>query len=211
MLAHHIKGTAEVTLLKPIPLDKILSIEGNPDNSFRLMDDDIIIATAQPIQFQISIPSPPSHTEAVKASRNYIGLGKAYLYPNCFCCGKNRPMGEGLRIFPGKPERKDLVAAPWMPEEWLQGESGEIKSEFVWAALDCPGGIACMGDTIRPLLLGRFAVQIIEYPKANQRCIVIGWQSAQDGRKHFAGSALYSEAGNVLAYGRAIWIEPRPQ
>lgn len=211
MLAHNIKEPAEVTLLKPIPLEKKLSIENNPDNSFRLMDDNIIIATAQPTQFEIAIPPPPTYAEAVKASQNYVGLSEAYLYPNCFGCGKNRQPGEGLRIFPGKPEGKDFVAAPWTPDEWLQDESGKIKSEFIWAALDCPGGIACMGNKMQPLLLGRFAVQIIVYPKANQRCIVTGWQSAQEGRKHFAGSALFSKEGKLLAYGRATWIEPRPQ
>lgn len=211
MLAHNIKGSAEVTLLKPIPLQKNLSIENSPDESCRLMDDGIVIATAQPLQFEIAIPAPPTFAEAVKASRNYIGLSEAYLYPNCFCCGKNRQPGDGLRIFPGKPDGNNFVAAPWTTEDWLQDESGEIKCEFIWAALDCPGGIACMGDEIRPLLLGRFAAQIIAYPKANQRCMVTGWQSAQEGRKHFAGSALFSEEGKLLAYGRATWIEPRPQ
>jgi hypothetical protein len=35
----------------------------------------------------------------------------------------------------------------------------------------------------------------------------VGWALGADGRKHFAGSALYSEAGHAVAVGRATWIE----
>ncbi len=211
ILAQRIDGVTEVTLRKAIPLETKLSVINQPDKSIQLLDGDTIIATAQATQFQLSLPSSPNYAEAVKASKNYIGLSEAYLYPECFCCGRNRQPGEGLRIFPGKLNGKNLVAAPWIPNNWLQNESGRIKNEFLWAALDCPGGIACMGDKIQPLLLGKFAVAIKEPPKAGQRCVVVGWQISQERRKRLAGSALYSDEGKLLAFGKATWIQPRMQ
>ena len=211
ILAHYLKDTAEVTLLKPIPLEKDLLIKKKSKNRVDLLDGETLIAFAETTQFQLEIPAPPSYLEAVQASKKYIGFDKEYPYPECFGCGRNRKLGDGLRIFPGKLKENNMVAAPWIPNEDLQDGSGKIKSEFLWAVLDCPGGIACVGDQIHPLLLGKFAVEIKEAPKANQRCVVIGWQIAQEGRKHFAGTALYSEEGIPLAYGKAIWIQPRSQ
>lgn len=66
-----------------------------------------------------------------------------------------------------------------------------------------------MGAEIQPLLLGRFVVEIKQRPTADQKCVVLGWEIAQEGRKHFAGTALFSEKGEALACGRAIWIQPR--
>ena len=209
ILAQYIKSTAEVTLLKPIPLEKDLSINRNSDDSLQLLDGDMVIATAHKADFQLSPPPPPSYSDAVEASKMYIGFKDEYLYPDCFGCGRNRKSGDGLRIFPGRLSGNNIVAAPWIPDEELQDSLGRIKDEFLWAALDCPGGIACVGDRIHPILLGKFAVEIKEHPKPTQRCVVTGWPIAQEGRKHFAGTALYSEEGKLLAYGKAIWIQRR--
>jgi hypothetical protein len=209
ILAQYIKGTAEVTLLKAIPLEMDLTINKNPDDSISLLDGDTVIATAYKIDFQLFPPPPPTYSDAVEASKKYIGFDEEYLYPDCFGCGRNRKPGEGLRIFPGRLSGSNIVAAAWIPNEDLQDSSGRIKSEFLWAALDCPGGIACVGDHIHPLLLGKFAVEIQERPRVNQRFVVTGWPFAQERRKFFAGTALYSEEGKLLAYGKAIWIQPR--
>jgi hypothetical protein len=209
ILAQYIKGTAEVTLLKPIPLEKDLTINKNPDDRISLLEGDAIIATAHKADFQLSPPPTPSYSDAVEASKKYIGFDEEYPYPDCFGCGRNRKSGDGLRIFPGRLSGNNIVTAPWIPDEELQDRSERIKDGFLWAALDCPGGIACVGDHIHPLLLGKFAVEIKERPRANQRCIVTGWPIAKEGRKHSAGTALYSEEGKLLAYGKATWIQPR--
>lgn len=211
ILAHYFKNTVEVTLLKPIPLEKSLLIKKKSNNSVELLDGETLIALAETTQFQLEIPAPPSYLEAVEASKKYIGFDKEYPFPECFGCGRNRRPGNGLRIFPGKLKENNMVAATWIPNEDLQDDSGKIRSEFIWAALDCPGGIACVGDQIHPLLLGKFAAIIKERPKVNQRCVVIGWPIEEEGRKHLAGTALNSEEGKLLAYGKALWIRPRSQ
>ncbi len=43
--------------------------------------------------------------------------------------------------------------------------------------------------------------------RASEKCIVIGWPIHIEGRKHVAGSTVYSEAGKAVATGRSTWIK----
>jgi hypothetical protein len=38
---------------------------------------------------------------------------------------------------------------------------------------------------------------------------VLGWSLGEEGRKAYAGTALYGDGGRVLGFGRATWILPR--
>ena len=109
-----------------------------------------------------------------------------------------------------------------MPAGELAGFDGgtTVRDEYVWAALDCPGAWALMQTDEAPIVLGRFAVRIDRAVHAGQPHVVVGWRSGpRDGRKHFAGTALYDAAGTLLATGRATWValarpgapEPPPQ
>ena len=40
-----------------------------------------------------------------------------------------------------------------------------------------------------------------------ERCVVAAWAIGVEGRKHFAGSALYSAKGVPVAVARATWIQ----
>ena len=40
-----------------------------------------------------------------------------------------------------------------------------------------------------------------------EKCVAMGWPLHVEGRKRFAGSAVFSESGKLVALGRAIWIE----
>ena len=86
---------------------------------------------------------------------------------------------------------------------------------MVWAALDCPSGIAAAeadsltGDTA--ILLGRMTATVAALPVAGDQCLVIAWPGGRDGRKLLAGSALLGSGGKVLATARAVWLTvPRP-
>ena len=46
-------------------------------------------------------------------------------------------------------------------------------------------------------------------PEEGERCVVVGWPLGEDGRKLFAGTALYGASGDVLAVARQVWILPR--
>jgi acyl-CoA thioesterase len=40
--------------------------------------------------------------------------------------------------------------------------------------------------------------------------VVASWPLGEDGRKLFAGTALFAEDGELLALARQTWIVPRP-
>jgi hypothetical protein len=90
-----------------------------------------------------------------------------------------------------------------------------VRPEMVWAALDCPGGIAA-GEAAglppdRALLLGRMTASLGTAPRAGDDCRVMAWLARRDGRKLTAGSALLGPGGEVLAAARAVWLAvPRP-
>ena len=81
---------------------------------------------------------------------------------------------------------------------------------MVWAALDCPSGIAAAEAADLPadtaVVLGRMAATIGELPRPGDRCRVVAWPLAVDGRKLRAGSALLGPDGEVLAAARTVWI-----
>ena len=85
----------------------------------------------------------------------------------------NRPPGDGLRIFPGPVAGLGLWAAPWTPDPSVAGANGKVRPEVVWAALDCPSGIAAAeaaglgaGDAgwDTAILLGRMTVRLAARP-----------------------------------------------
>jgi hypothetical protein len=108
------------------------------------------------------------------------------------------------------PER-DLFATTWVPDPSLAADTGLVRPEFVWAALDCPGGVAAVDTKPRPILLGQLVVRIERPVRPNQRYMVIGWAIARSGRKHITGTALFTESGLLCAQGKAIWIEPKTE
>jgi hypothetical protein len=144
------------------------------------------------------------------------------VFPDCFVCGVNRQPGDGLRIFPGPVPGRALWAAPWTPDPSVAGPDGRVRSEVVWAALDCPSGIAAAeGAGLGPaeagwdtaILLGRMTATILgARPAPGDQCRVIAWPERRDGRKLTAGSALLAPDGGVLAVAGAVWLTvPLPE
>ena len=90
------------------------------------------------------------------------------------------------------------------------GRRGTVRPEMIWAALDCPSGIAAAeaaglaGDTA--VLLGQMTASLAELPMADDQCLVIAWPVGRDGRKLRAGSALLGPGGKVIAAARAVWL-----
>jgi hypothetical protein len=90
-----------------------------------------------------------------------------------------------------------------------------VRPEVIWAALDCPSGIAAAeaaglaGDTA--ILLGQMTASPAERPVADDQCLVVAWPGARDGRKLRAGSALLGPGGKVIAAASTVWLTvPRP-
>ena len=51
-------------------------------------------------------------------------------------------------------------------------------------------------------------MRIDELPDVGEPCVVVGWPLGEEGRKLYAGTALYGESGPPLARALATWIAP---
>jgi hypothetical protein len=131
-------------------------------------------------------------------------------FPTCFVCGPQRAPGDGLRVLVGPVEGRSLAAASWTPAADLAGADGTVRPEFVWAALDCSGGVASwLAEPIEgnPFVLGRMAVTIAGAVRAGVSHAVAGWRAGHDGRKVTAESAVFTGDGEAVALARATWIQ----
>jgi hypothetical protein len=185
-------GGFEVTLLRPPPVGVDLDLVGH-----ELKQRDVVIAEARRLTAPIlDAPEPVSVEHAREASKRYPGF-EHHAYPTCFTCGPARD--DGLRIFPGPVEgREGVVASPWTPQQ--------VRPEIIWAALDCPSGWAVDDFQREGVLLGRMGATLRSMPETGREAVVIGWPIDVDGRKRYAGSALFDEAGELLAAARSTWI-----
>src|SRR5690606_8970580 len=107
----------------------------------------------------LQVPCPPGFREAEAAAQRYPGL-ETHPFPGCFVCGTKREPGDGLRIFAGPTGRDGLVAAPWIPDTGLAGEDGNVRPEFLWAVLDCPGAFSFEPAAGNACVLGEMAASL---------------------------------------------------
>src|SRR5262245_5860100 len=210
-IAGYVNGPVTVTLRRPPPLATPMAVERDGEASLRIHHGSTLIAeaTVAPVPPVLEIPDPVSAAEAHTAAG-----GARYfqdpVFPDCFVCGMSRQPGDGLRIFPGPVPGRALWAAPWTPDPSVTGADGRVRPEVVWAALDCPSGIAAAqaADLTRDsaILLGRMTASLVALPVPGDRCRVIAWPGERDGRKLLAGSAPLAPGGGVLAAARAAWL-----
>lgn len=190
----------EVTLRSPPPLERPLEVVRRDDGAIVLLDGDVLVAEACPAHFDVDPPAPVSAREAEKATGRHVRLGSSD-FRECFVCGI-RDHGDGLAIRVGAVAgREPLHAAPWTPTE-----SG---SEIVWASIDCPGAYAVGAEGRGETVLGRMTARVLRVPDAGEPCVVAAWPVGEDGRKLFAGTALFADDGELLAISRQVWIMPR--
>ena len=194
LISEALGGGFEVLLRHPPPLGVELDLVGH-----ELKQGDVVIAEARRMtESVLDAPEPVSLEDAEAASSRYPGF-EHHAYPTCFTCGPERD--DGLGIFPGPVDgREGVVAAPWTPRE--------ARPEIVWAALDCPGGWAIDDFQREGVMLGTMGAAIAAMPPLGEPSVVIGWRIGEDGRKRFAGSALLSTGGDLLAAARSTWIVP---
>ena len=196
LVAALLDGVAEVTLRLPPPLDRELDVV-RTDGRVEIRDGEALVAEAEPVELDVNVPAPVSVEAAADASTRYEGFVH-HAYDTCFVCGPARE--DGLGVYAGPVEgRPGLLAAPWTPGE-------DVSPELVWAALDCPSGWAVDDFQREGVLLGRMAAEIDRLLAPGEQHVVLGWRVGEDGRKRFAGSALLTATGEVLARARSTWI-----
>jgi hypothetical protein len=210
-IAALVDGPVTVTLRRPPPLAIPLTVERGGETALRIHDGRTLIAEATSVSHSpaLATPGPVSVAEAhaVAGSARYYAEP---MFPGCFVCGMSRAPGDGLRIFPGPLAGRQVWAAPWTPDPSVADAGGRVLSEVVWAALDCPSGIAAADfaglarDTA--ILLGRMTASLAVLPPVGDQCVVIAWPVGRNGRKLQAGSALLGPAGEVLAAATTVWL-----
>lgn len=204
----------EVTLRAPVPLDRALDLAERADGALLLVDDAATVAEARDLDLDLALPRAPSLQQAIAAGA--IGRLRAQgrvdsPYRRCFACGVERDAHDGLRITPSPVGDDGMVAADWMPHPGLAGDDGRVPDEVVWAALDCPAGIAWSYRLPEgtATVTGRIAMTVLAPVETGRRLVVAGWPIARDRRKLQAGTALFDAQGKVLAYSLQLWLLPR--
>jgi hypothetical protein len=202
LAAARVDGVAEVTLRAPPPLGVPLDVVRDGER-VELRDRKQLVAEAVPVDpdLGLDVPAPVSVDDAAQASTGFAGFTH-HAYSTCFVCGPDR--SDGLGIFPGPvATREGLVAAPWTPPE-------DVDELLVWGSLDCPSGWAVDDFQREGILLGRLAARIGALPTPGEPHVVVGWRRWIDGRKRYAGSALFTATGELLAQARSTWIQLAP-
>jgi hypothetical protein len=201
-------NVAQVTLRKPPPLDRPLSVRQRAD-SLELRDGEDLVATSVAVPFA-SLGEAVSAVPFAVASgvaADYPGF-KVHPFPTCFVCGTERSPGSGLGLTPGPlPGDRSRTATPFvLRPSHLAGNPVADADWIMWAALDCPGGwtIDLLG---RPAVLGRMSAQVAEVPEPGEECVVVGALDGRDGRKSFSRSTVYGADGRELARAAATWID----
>jgi hypothetical protein len=204
LLASHIEGPARVRLRLPPPLETRLEVVPR-DEGLALLAGEEVVATASPATLELEVPTAPSPAAVAAAVRDAPPPPK-HIFPGCFVCGPKRTPGDGLCIFPVSFTPPGTAVAPWTPDPSLADASGAVRPEFLWAALDCPGAFALQAWGRTSVLLGELTARIDASPRADAACIALGWSLGNDGRKHYAGTAVFAD-GALCGVARAVWIQ----
>jgi hypothetical protein len=215
LVAAHVDGSAEVTLSLPPPLETPLTVAPGDGGSVRVLDGDALVA--QGIRrgeedLGIDVPEPVGVADAERAAAGsqLHEHPEEHPFPTCFVCGPQRAPDDGLHILVGPVTGRSVAADTWTPAADLAGADGVVRPKFVWAALDCSGGVGSwLADPIggNPFVLGRMAVTIDGQVRAGVPHAVVGWRAAHEGRKVTAGSAIFTADGELAGLARATWIQ----
>jgi hypothetical protein len=198
-------GPAEVTLRGRVPMGAALDLGHPGPDRVTLGSGGSTVAEAAAIDLDLEVPNPVSFAEAEEASRSYPGHAH-HLFPACFGCGPDRAADDGLRLFAGRVDGRDLIAAPWVPDRSIASRGGDVRPEYVWAAVDCPQLWALIltspPDSPERVVTSRLAASVNGVPRVGSANMVVAWPIGRDGRERTIGAAVISEDGEALALAR---------
>jgi hypothetical protein len=206
---------AEVTLRAPVPLDQTIAVRHDAD-ALSAHHGETLIAEAKLVALQMDLPEPASFAEALAARERspslkiglhpWLNQQRKGFHPICFCCGAELAPDQGLHVYAADIAGRNQVAAAWTCHPVFADADGHVPPEILCAALDCPGQFAWLAAGTRTGLLGRLTARVERPVRAGEPCVVVGWAIGQDGRKFFAGTALFDAQGVPCAYAKAVWI-----
>lgn len=207
VVAEPLGSSAAVRLSAPPPLDRPMTRRLDDDGVVRLVRGETLIAEAREGRPAVAMPAPPPLEAARAASERFPGRRpERHPWPGCFVCGPRRA-GDGMGIFPGPAGDDGLLACAWTPGADL-AHDGVVDAAFVWAALDCPSGFACMPPGSKSVLASMTAA--LDAPvRAGETYVVTARPLSSEGRKHRAASAIHDADGGLVATAESLWITLR--
>lgn len=215
VLSNAVGGRGSVMLRAGVPLDVPVTLSLAADGSATLSNaEGQPLGMAKPAE-DSALPAPPAPptVEDARAYGETSPFAKRPLHRGCFSCCIEREDGEGLGVYVGQVEGAPAgqCAGIWTPHAKFANPDGTMPDEITWAALDCPGSMAWFIKTGAPVgLLGTMAGEVLIKPRAGETYVVSAWALEAEGRKHFAGVALFDKDGTLMARGGQIWIGRAP-
>jgi hypothetical protein len=205
-------GAVEVTLRAPVPIARALAVAREGD-ALMLRDGDTLLCEARAGSVDHLKPPPaPLDWDDVMGRAKDGGSPEDSGFETCIVCGRNRGVGDGLRVLGTSGPQPGHSLSCYVPHANHADADGRIPFELVWGTLDCPGAFAVQDpDDFRPALTGRMTAKVIDLPKVGERCAVVGWRIGAEGRKLYSGTALYTEQGRLCAIGSQTWILLKPE
>lgn len=208
LLARHVDpaGAVEVTLRAPVPIDTPMTLHADDDGRHVLRHDGRLICEARAATLALDPPgleswmtdTPPDADAGSDADSDFHW---------CFVCGRGRAVGDGLRVFGQRVADRAMSLAPYRAHAAHAAADGRIDGAFLWGTLDCPGAWAVQNaEDPRPAMTGRMTGQVFHRPRPDEDCLVVGWRLGAEGRKLFAGTALYTRTGTLCAMAATTWI-----
>lgn len=209
LMARRIGGDAAASLKIPPPLDTPIALTESED-TVELHLDDRLVGRAQAAELDLDVPALPVPLNLGGDPVDAPGRPEKFApFSTCFVCGKDRTHPDGLCIHPRQVEGNDtMVAAPWRLHAGLADESGFVATEYLWAALDCPGYFACAPG--EAALLARLTVSSLAPLAAEGDATVIGWDLSRAGRKRRCGTAVFAPDGSLVAKAEGLWVVVDP-
>lgn len=212
-----VNKSISVSLRAATPLNTRLNIVEKAQDTgkvLQLMEGQTQLAIANETQFVIHKPECPVQEQIASVRMRCAGYAN-HPFPACFVCGPERPLGDGLAIYPGPVAPKTpsdfpgSVVAEWALLDTLKDHQGQVKTEFVWAAMDCISAFAILEPPehqhLTPMVLGKLSVNR-EQELVGDRAYVMAWPGKVDGRKAFANSAVFNQQQQCIAVGQALWV-----
>jgi hypothetical protein len=206
---------AEVTLRAPVPLDREIAVRRGAD-TLAAHCGETLIAEAALATLEVTVPAPASWEQALAVREQspslkvgmhaWLKQERKGFHPICFCCGAELAPDQGLHVYAAAVPERSQVAAAWTPHPTFGDADGYLAPEVICAALDCPGQFAWLAAGTRTGLLGRLTSRVERRVRAGEPHVVIGWTMGNEGRKFYAGTALFNARGELCAYAKAVWI-----
>jgi hypothetical protein len=208
VLAQHVDphGAVEVTMRAAVPIDTPLELRRCEDGRHALTHGSQLVCEARAATLDLEPPGlQPWMTDEPTAPE--AGSDGDSDFHWCFVCGRGRAVGDGLRVFGQRVEGKSMSLAPYRAHTAHADRDGRINAAVLWGTLDCPGAWAAQSaEDSRPALTGRMTGRVLHRPAADDDCLVVGWKIGAEGRKLFAGTALYTRTGTLCALAATTWI-----